>query len=134
MSETASHWLLLGMIAFATIFVIGGGMGMYFYRKFGYPTTPRFLKSIRLRDDIDTIYKKIAPALEEGFRVTERTDELLILEKSYDDPSCEMIIEIERPSGWCPWSMTFVRVKCPKHPWMSWKSSSGSNAYRRKRN
>jgi len=133
MSETAINWLLSAMIGFAIFFIVGSGVSMYLYRRFGYPPKPRFLKGIRLRDDIETINKKIEPALQEGFRVKERHEELLVLEKSYDEPPCVMTVEFHRPFGWCPWSSTFVNLKCIKHPWLSWKASSSSNAFRRKK-
>jgi hypothetical protein len=131
MSETASQWLLAGMIAFGTFVAVGIGVTTFTYRRFGYPATPTFVRRIRLRDGIEMISKQIEPALHEGFRITERNDELLILEKLYDEPSCVMTIEFHRPFGWCPWSETCVRVKCFKHPWLSWRSSSSSNAWRR---
>lgn len=131
MSETASQWLLAAMIAFGTFVAVGIGVTTFFYRRFGYPAKPNFVRKIRLRDDIDTINTKIEPALHEGFRIVERNDELLIMEKLYDEPSCLMTIEFHRPFGWCPWSVTFVSVKCFKHPWMSWRSSSSSNVWRR---
>ncbi len=131
MSETASQWLLAAMIAFGTLVAVGIGATTFIYRRFGYPAIPNFVRRIRLRDDIEAIKTKMEPALHEGFRITEQNDELLILEKTYDEPSCVMTIEFHRPFGWCPWSVTRVRVKCFKHPWLSWNSGSGSNVWRR---
>jgi hypothetical protein len=131
MSETASQWLLAAMIAFGTSVAVGIGVTTFFYRRLGYPTMPSIVRKIRLRDGIEVIEKKIEPALREGFRVIERNDELLIMERLDDEPSCLMTIEFHRPFGWCPWSTTTVRVKCFKHPWVSWSDSSSSNTWRR---
>lgn len=133
MSETAARWLLGLMIAWVLLFVLVGIVGRFVYRRRGYPTKPSFMKEIRLRDDIETIVKKLAPAFQNGFVVKDRTDEHLLIEKQHHDPPSIMTIEFDRPFGSCPWSVTYVMVKCPNHPMCNWRWSDSTNAIRRKK-
>lgn len=133
MSETGARWLCAIMIAWVVIFVLAAIYGRIVYRRRGYPPKPSFLKSIRLRDDIETIFKKLAPAWEEGFEVKDRNDDYLLIQKQFHDPFSVMTIEFHRPFGCCPWSLTYVKVKCPNHPLYSWKWGNGTNAFRRKK-
>jgi len=112
------------------VFVVSGLVAhLYFYRKLGYPPMPHFMRTIRLRDDLDAIHEKIEAAILDGFVVKHRDEDTLIIEKVYREPACVMTIEFLRRR----WeSHNRVSVKCQERRWLNWSKSSGRTSGPRK--
>ena len=122
-------WIASGLVA--AVVAVGFLLHTYFYARLGYPATPGFISRISLRDDIETIWAKIPVDVREAFVVKERTGELLVLERCYERPASVMTITFLRPPGIAQYQSTKVRVRCERHPWLSWSSGTLSNWGRR---
>ena len=123
MTPISVFWILSAAVG---VFVASAFVAnVYFYRRFGYPAKPEFLKAIQLRDDLDVIWEKAQAALEDGFQVKERTSNVLVLERECSDPRCIMTIRLQ--PGWRK-----LTVQCPDHPWLSWVEGGGWKPFIRK--
>lgn len=124
MSPIQAQWLVRAMICFGSLVAIGWVVLSHLYSRLGYPPIPDWVLSVHLSDSIDTVHDKLTPAFDEGFKITQRDHETIIIVKRLAEPLCSMEFEARRGRGgsWQKFS-----VRCPHHRWLSRSSSSGRN-------
>ena len=121
--------LFTTMAVFGAFVAIGYLTTSYFYRRLRYPGRPSFMKGISLRDDVETVFRKIEPAIHEGFCVKAHDARQLVLEKAFVDPHCVMTIKFVRDR--ICWQK--ISVRCENRRWLNWFSSCGLNVRPRRR-
>lgn len=123
-AKTAATVFWMASASLGAFVAAGIAVNRFYYRRFRYPGRPRFLQSIRLRDDLATVRAKVAGAAGDGFVIVRQEPGTLVVEKRYEVPACVMTITFTRQPTLCHQRVT---VKCLDRPWLDWEETKGMN-------
>lgn len=111
------------MVGVCLFVAVGWGLSSVIYSRLGYPRTPDWVRTVRLSDDIDSIFNKLKTALDAGFEVKRHDRNNLIIEKRFSEPECVMTFDVRREGA----PSQRLSVQCPNHKWLNWSASSYRN-------